>query len=150
MRKLMPTFEENAEELVNHINLLSQRLMVIQFELDKDDVEVNKQEVRVISYVGTHGPVIMRDIADHLQLVSSAVTAIVNKLVDKKLVRRFRDKSDRRFVKVDLTPTGREIYQLEMANHTNLSKTVLAVLTPEEQDILLMLFRKISKHIQAI
>jgi DNA-binding MarR family transcriptional regulator len=68
--------------------------------------ELNNPELQVMIYLGKSGPRKMSEIADHLSLGVSNLTAIVDKLVGKNLVERYRSERDRRLVMVELTQEG--------------------------------------------
>ena len=146
----MSNLETRAVELVYYVDLLVERFILVQ-ELGSESLErLSKQELKVIVFVGKNEPCIMRQLADHMHLVSSAITAIVNKLVKKGLLKRFRTESDRRLVKVELTEAGREVFQIEAEKFLNLSRGILCLLDEDEQDQLLVLFRKISAQIDSL
>ena len=91
----------------------------------------------------------MSEIANALQLTLSSVTALVDKLEAKTIVARQRSLEDRRIVRVSLTAEGRKLYDLVEHAQRELSMSVLKVLSREEQDMLLGLFRKIAAKLRA-
>lgn len=146
----MDNFDKQAAELVNYIDLLTERFLLVQTLSSQEMDNLSKQELKVLRFVGRNSPCIMRDITSYMHLVSSAITAIVDKLVHKKLLRRFRPENDRRMVKVELTDAGWEVYHLEMEHYLQLSRSMLALLSPAEQAHLLMLLRKISLQLDTL
>ncbi len=54
------------------------------------------------------GPMTMTQISDYIKLSLSAMTRVVDKLVEIGLVERKHDRSDRRLVQLELTPAGQE------------------------------------------
>lgn len=110
---------------------------------------VNKQEIRAIRYIGHHEPCIMREIASAMGLVSSAATAIIDKLVAKELVYRFKTEADRRLVKVALTEAGQAVYTKAQQAYWSMSQGMLSQLAPAEQEQLLALLDKITSRIKA-
>ncbi len=91
----------------------------------------------------------MSEIAKALQLTLSSVTAVVDKLEAKAFVTRQRSLEDRRIVRVSLTAEGRKLYDLVEGAQRELSMSVLKVLSREEQDMLLALFRKLAAKLRA-
>lgn len=53
------------------------------------------------------GPVAMSQLSSRLNVTSSNLTGVVDRLVRKGLVWRFRSKKDRRVQRIELTPEGR-------------------------------------------
>ncbi len=133
-----------ALELTEHINVLVQEFLTIHQTLNDAYTGVSKQELNIISIVGRRAGAIMREIAEDAQLAVSSVTPIIDKLVEKKLVKRERSEEDRRIVSVELTEKGAKIYQMELESYMRLSASILAALSPSEQDKFLAFFRKVT------
>jgi DNA-binding MarR family transcriptional regulator len=131
---------KRAEELSNYIEALVYRMKVS--EQTNCDV-VSLQEMQVISYLGTHPNSKMTGIAEYLMLGLSNLTAIVDKLVEKKIAQRGRSDEDRRVVLVSLTPEGRAIARTNRAQKHDLSEQMLAALHEADQEKLMMVMRKI-------
>jgi DNA-binding MarR family transcriptional regulator len=108
-------------------------------------VELNMQELRVVELLGNEGPRMMRELAEHVALAVNSVTSIVDGLERKELVRRQRSEEDRRVVRVELTDSGREIYQSLVEVNLRLFRSMLGVLNDDEQEIFMVLFRKIAR-----
>lgn len=86
----------------------------------------------------------MREIADYLRVAVSTVTGLVDKLEEKKLVKRERSDEDRRIIKIALTPKGQKIYKFHVEEFSKLCRGMLIGMTPEEQDLYVELSRKIA------
>jgi len=108
-------------------------------------VELNMQELRVVEFLGNEGPRMMRELAEHLSVAVNSMTSIVDNLEHKELVRRQRSEEDRRVVRVELTDAGREIYRSLVEVNLRLFRTMLGALTEDEQEIFMVLFRKIAR-----
>ena len=107
--------------------------------------DLNVQELRVVEFLGNEGPRMMREVAEHLTVAVNSVTSIVDSLEKKEFVRRQRSEEDRRVIRVELTEAGREIAASLMEVNMRLFRTMLGALTEEEQDIFMVLFRKIAR-----
>jgi DNA-binding MarR family transcriptional regulator len=108
-------------------------------------VALNQQELRVLEFLGHDGPQMMRALAEHLSLAVNSVTTIADGLEQKDLIRRQRSEEDRRIVHVELTESGRETFNALEASKLELFRSMLSPLTIDEQEILLVLFRKIAR-----
>lgn len=108
---------------------------------------LSAQEIQVLLTCGRHGPCIMSEISDEIHLSLSSVTGIVDKLEGKKLVRRDRSNEDRRIVQVELTDEGRRLHKLALDGHIQFAHSMLKALDPQEQDVLVKLFRKVAEAI---
>ena len=72
------------------------------------------------------------------------VTVIVDNLERRALVRRVRDRVDRRQVAVHLTPEGRRLVESIFAGHVTAIVREMAVLTGPEQDQLGQLCKRVG------
>jgi DNA-binding MarR family transcriptional regulator len=108
-------------------------------------VELNMQELRIVEYLGNEGPRMMRELAEYLAVAVNSMTSIVDSLERKKLVLRQRSEEDRRIIRVELTDEGRTIYQSLVEVNMRLFRSMLGALTHDEQEIFLVLFRKIAR-----
>src|SRR4051812_6530164 len=108
----MTSLDRNAidlRELVQEI--LKQFQSVNAAAANGPHVELNMQELRVVELLGNEGPRMMRELAEHLKVAVNSMTSIADSLERKALVRRHRSEEDRRVIRVELTDSGREIFQ---------------------------------------
>ena len=110
---------------------------------------LNMQELRIIELLGNDGPRMMREVADFLNVAVNSVTTIVDGLEAKTLVHRSRSDQDRRVVRVELTDGGRAIYKEATEMKFRMLRSMLGALTEDEQEIFMVLFRKIARAAQA-
>ena len=108
-------------------------------------VALNMQELRAVEFLGNEGPRMMRELAEHLAVAVNSMTSIVDGVESKGLVRRQRSEQDRRVIRVELTAAGGEIYKSLVELNLGLFRTMLGALTEDEQEIFMVLFRKIAR-----
>jgi MarR family 2-MHQ and catechol resistance regulon transcriptional repressor len=108
-------------------------------------VDLNMQELRVVEQLGNEGPRMMRELAEHLKVAVNSMTSIADGLERKGLVRRHRSEEDRRVVRVELTDPGQEMFKSLSEANMRLFRSMLGALTEDEQEIFLVLFRKIAR-----
>ena len=106
--------------------------------------ELTMQETRVVEMLGDSGSQMMRAVADYLGLAVNTMTTLADNLERKGLLKRVRSDADRRVIHVELTDTGRQASQSVHEIKAKFHREMLAVLTEEEQAILLVLLRKIG------
>jgi DNA-binding MarR family transcriptional regulator len=111
--------------------------------------ELSQQELHVIEYLGDNGPRKMSDLAELLGLKGNSITTLVDNLELRGLVNRHRSLQDRRVVNVELTETGQAAYQSALAEKMQVLRGMLAALTQDEQEIFMVLFRKIARACQS-
>jgi DNA-binding MarR family transcriptional regulator len=103
------------------------------------------QEFRSLEFLASAEPRKTKELAAYLGLAVNSVTDVVDALERKGLARRRRDDADRRVVRVELTGAGRDAADTVARGHLDIYRTYLSALTPEEQETLLALYRKIAR-----
>lgn len=106
---------------------------------------LSNQERRVLDFLGREGPQMMRVLAEYLNLAVNSVTTVADGLEEKRLVRRQRSDEDRRVVRVDLTEYGHKVYREVDSASLQFFQAILDPLTGDEQEILLVLMRKVAR-----
>lgn len=135
------SLEDQARRLVEHL----QPVIDEAETADKTAAErenLSAQEIRVLQTVGRERCCIMSGIASAIRLSLSSVTGLIDRLCDKKLVRRDRSSEDRRIVQVELTEEGRHLHQAAMAGRISLARELLKPLSLDEQEKLVALMGK--------
>ena len=90
------------------------------------------------------GPLCQRDIAVKILKSSGNLTMVIDNLEKNGLVRRERDLNDRRFFTVLLTDRGLELITRTFADVERAIVADMAVLAPEEQELLGALCKKLG------
>lgn len=138
--------KKKSIELYECMNALTARIMQTQQNLfDGDLGKFNIKDINVLRVLGMLGECKMRDIANALRIPESTLTGLIDGLVKKKYVERFRTDEDRRIVKVCLTDKGNNVINTLTEKHLEVYDHMLETLDPAEQDKLINLFKKISK-----
>jgi DNA-binding MarR family transcriptional regulator len=88
-------------------------------------------------------PPTMGELSTELGIPLSSATRIMDGLVSGNFIERIPDESDRRVVRVQMTGTGREIYQAAMEFNKERIAHLLSKFTLEEQTQLLYLMNKL-------
>lgn len=142
----MTSLDRRAVDLQDVVqDILKQFQSVNAAAANGPHAELNVQELRVVEFLGNEGPRMMRELAEHLAVAVNSMTSIVDSLERNALVRRQRSEEDRRVVRVELTDSGRVIYQSLVAVNLRLFRSMLGALTEDEQEIFMVLFRKIAR-----
>ena len=90
----------------------------------------------------------MGELCDILELASSTVTELVDRLEKKNLLKRVRDQQDRRVVRLRLCPLGqRLIEQVEQHNQSFLDDSAGVMMSQEEIQNLYTLLKQFKKGI---
>jgi len=71
--------------------------------------DLTNEQYRVMRYIHRKEKTTSSDLAEIFCVGKSAITSLITRLAEKKLIRRVRDKKDRRVVYLSLTPEGQSI-----------------------------------------
>jgi MarR family 2-MHQ and catechol resistance regulon transcriptional repressor len=95
------------------------------------------------------GPLPVNVIGAKVLLTSGSITASIDRLEARGLVKRTRHPIDRRTFLVALTPQGRDKIGPASRAHAKRMTRLVCVLTPDEQHELVRLMKKLGKHAMA-
>jgi len=90
----------------------------------------------------------MSELSSQLLVSNGNVTAIVSRLVEDGLITRTQDKSDRRILRVRLTPKGRRDFRLMAAEHEKWIERLLSDLADTEINHLLAGLSRVRASIE--
>ena len=96
-----------------------------------------------IEIVGHEGAIKMKQLADKLGVTTGTLTVSIDRMEQKKLLRRIPHESDRRSFMIELTEEGQEVYMMHHNHHFNLTQEMMAGLTEEEQASFYSMVKKI-------
>lgn len=90
-----------------------------------------------------------REIADRLLVTRAAVTAILDALEAKGLVRRDRSGDDGRMSLIAITAAGRKLLDGLLPEHFAAERAMASVLGANEKDLLISLLGRLQLHLAA-
>ena len=96
------------------------------------DLDLTMSQLKTIMLLVETGGLTGRDLAERLGIGPSAVTALVDRLVQRAYARREEDRADRRVSWARPTPKATELFERLHATHRERLAEVLATLAPEE------------------
>ena len=117
---------------------------ILLFGLDQSIV---MPHLVLISYIKQVGISTVSDVANHLGVTSSAITYLVNKLVELGLVTRIRSDIDRRIVEVGLTLSGEEALKQFDKNRVKLYDKCFSNIDKSEVSQFFNVIKKITSNI---
>jgi len=88
------------------------------------------------------GPSKVTALAEHLEVKPSAITVMIDRLVQQGFAERQPDPNDRRVVLVGITPVGRQALEHFDARRKEIAAQFFNRLEPEELERLIALFEK--------
>lgn len=108
---------------------------------------ISRREWRLIVILSLQGACTSSELAERAQLAPGPTSKAVSQLVAKAIVTRNPVPNDRRQVVIALTERGREIFDALYPIVQELNERLLAVLEPEERQVLDDLIGKLEKRV---
>jgi MarR family transcriptional regulator, 2-MHQ and catechol-resistance regulon repressor len=96
------------------------------------------------------GPLPVNIIGRQVMLTSGSITTAVDRLEEKRLVRRQACPDDRRITFVSLTTTGRTLIRRVFKVHADRLETLFEPLSDSERSTLAALLKKLGKHAETL
>lgn len=96
------------------------RKMMNGFQTSQKDLSLNQTQRRTLLIIHDKGEMTMTALHQIIGLEKGSLTAVIDQLLGKGLVKRERDQKDRRRVNISLSETGRKkvkILRMEIAGH---------------------------------
>jgi DNA-binding MarR family transcriptional regulator len=140
-------------QMVENMNFLFLEVfgdIFLRMQSSKTMTSVPAVQIRILYLLGSRGPKRMTDIADALSVSMPASTAIVEKMVQARLVQRQADPQDRRVILVSLTDEGQKALKGVLAVHEARTKEVLSLLPPPKQQKMIDAFQCVYDLLQEI
>ncbi len=92
------------------------------------------------------GPMCQKELGEKLLQSGGNITMVINNLEKRNLVKRTRDRQDRRFVQVALTAEGRSLIAEIFPRHARSIADLMKVLSASEQESLAGLCKRLGKQ----
>jgi DNA-binding MarR family transcriptional regulator len=102
-------------------------------------------EFSVLQQLSESGPTPMVRLSDENTVTKAAVTAIIDEMEAKGLVKRSRDSSDRRVVNIRITPAGKKLFVVARRRHQAVVTGLVSTLEPDELKALVRSFEKLIR-----
>ncbi|MBU4076458.1 MAG: MarR family transcriptional regulator [Euryarchaeota archaeon] len=138
--------KENIKRILDAFDGISR--VFASMESFHGDSSISKPELLALEAISKEEGLMMSDLGKRLDISLSTATGIIDRLIEKKLVKRERNGGDRRVVRVVLTDKGRKTNQTYQKQKKELFGRMLGALDPEEQGELIKILEKIAGAIK--
>ena len=132
-------YEEEISRLASAMHME----MVDKLNAMASDGNINISHLVILEFLKEKKSSNMSELSKTLKLTMSAATAIVDKMVELKLVLRHHSKEDRRVVEVEPTDKGKKTAVKFARHRLTMIKEVFSALTESDKKIYLRLLKKI-------
>ena len=122
-------------------------------EVDKasiDQTGLGLSDFTIMEALLHKGPLPINQIGEKVLLTSGSMTAAVNRMERKGLVKRIQDPSDGRCFYVNLTKKGRNTIKTAYAKHEKNLEKICSVLSEKERNELVRLLKKIGLFAESL
>lgn len=106
--------------------------------------EMTLEQYFAVRYISKHEPCPASQLAEACGVNRSAITAMVDRLVNKGYVDRIRDEGDRRMVQLQTTAAGQAVYSSTQEKIRQFVEFYLQQLEEEEAEAFIRIYEKIS------
>ncbi len=127
------------------LSRLSNRISQAIANTYQDRHELNVTEWRVLAVLGRYSGIPASELAERTAMDKVAISRAVRLLLDKGLLERKDDTSDRRSKKLFLSPTGLSLYEQIAPAALAFERELIAVLTDREQEVLNRAIEKLTR-----
>ena len=105
-------------------------------------------QARALRVIATEGPLRPGILAERLRITPRSVTEVVDALIERGLVNREPDPSDRRAMVLSLTSAGEELGAEVRACRAAHTRSVFGSLSEEDQETLLALLDRLAERLR--
>ena len=123
-------------------------LIKVNFERDFKKMHVTQSQILVMRVLNLHGDMKVSDISRELDLSNSTVSGIIDRLVEKKIVKRKRSEEDRRIVMISLAEEYRQPVKKQLNAFANKMRRALSTTTEEDLDSIMQGLEKLERILE--
>jgi DNA-binding MarR family transcriptional regulator len=151
VQSLSPGIDSRAVSLIDELGFVS-RAIYYMGEQSLDEAGLSFAQYRVLLHlffaeqVTEPGELNPSNISERQGVSRNTMSSLIRKLEDDGLVERSLDLEDRRRFNISLTENGRSLVTHYARQHLATMGRCFAVLTPDEQESLSHLLRKVGTH----
>jgi DNA-binding MarR family transcriptional regulator len=138
----------------NRIQELIDRYVAVSFTVNKKAESLIKDQIGdeltndqhyILRYIYKSAGCTSTELAEVFEVNKSAITAIINRMVDRELIKRTRDEEDRRVVYLTLTDAGTELFEKMEEKISDLVESIITKFDEKEIQNFLQIFEKLSE-----
>ncbi|CRK81049.1 MarR family winged helix-turn-helix transcriptional regulator [Neobacillus massiliamazoniensis] len=136
------------------IQELIDRYMSLSFQVHKKAEALIKEEIGneltndqhyILRHIYQAGECTSSELADVFEVNKSAITAIINRMVERGFIQRTRDENDRRVVYLSLTDGGSELFKTAQKRVHLLVESIITQFEKTEITNFLQTFEKLAQ-----
>ncbi len=106
-------------------------------------ITLSPAQLQTLKYVQDHKNPFMKDLAGYLCVAPPSATSLIDHLVKEEYLKRVADVSDRRIVRLEITPNGKRELKKSYTNIAKHIKETLKVLNKKETEQFITILEKL-------
>jgi DNA-binding MarR family transcriptional regulator len=110
--------------------------------------ELTNDQHYVLRYIFQSGECTSTELAEVFEVNKSAITAIINRMTDRGLIKRTRNENDRRVVYLTLTVEGKELYQKAQEKIHQLVESIITQFDEAEITQFIYTYEKLAQVLE--
>ena len=130
-----------SESSLSDLLLTLRRNILENIKKEGFDHDLTFAQVEALCFIGPTGKETMKNIADYLKITPPSATEVITEMEKKGLVKRKRDKRDRRVVFIILSPVAKKFYASIYKHKGLIFKKMLAKLNKKDYENLERIIR---------
>jgi DNA-binding MarR family transcriptional regulator len=111
---------------------------------------ITATQLNALKLLQSVGDLSLSDLSKRMAATNSAITGLVDRMVEAGLVAREQSTEDRRVWKIKLTPEGRAVAKKVEVAPWEILHTALLALPPAELEQLVTTLLKVADHVEAV
>ena len=134
----------------DELGRIARRVVRAMHLLDRHDhggVRVTLSEIMALGELAAGGPLTQNELGERLALDKSTISRLAGGMEGRGWIARDRDPVNRRYARITLTDAGRDVGDRVVSHLTEMHSHLLAALTSEEREGLLLGLRGIARVI---
>jgi DNA-binding MarR family transcriptional regulator len=148
MDRQMSDFEEKIMEVKNFYIEFFKKTLVMNGK--GGGLDFTLSEIKALAAFRGDKDFTMGELSTNAQVTMPSMTEMIDKLEERGLAERHRDKNDRRVVKVRLTEKGKEMRKEFMQKRFNDMKKMFGMLSNEELDELIFSLKRARQILEKV
>ena len=137
--------EKDIIDYLNFLRIFGRIYIQSIMDSNTEDSDIRPSQVKAVYAFMDNDTYSMKELADNARMKLPNMTIMIDEMESSGLVKRIRDKNDRRKVLVGLTAKGKRFRENLLLNREKFTKEMFIKLNKEDKDELLSSLEKVCR-----
>ncbi|MDD2972885.1 MAG: MarR family transcriptional regulator [Lachnospiraceae bacterium] len=142
--------EKGEQILAEFWEIFQKKILLENYEQNKRLNGYKPSEIHCIQYIGGHSDSNVTKIAESFRMTTGGVTKLTQRLIEKDLIRAYKNPGNKKEIFFQLTNQGEKIYKIHEELHKKFSErdaSLFEQISDEEYSFLLHFASTYSRHL---